>query len=162
MGSVVTAHRLSYPQACGILVPHPGTEPTSPAFEGRFLTPGLPGKSLFISLLYKEYFVQDPSRAYFPHGSGVKNLPVQGHGFHPWPRKIPHAAEQLNPCTATTEPVPQSPQATATEPNCLDPVLCTKRHQSMEVRALQLESNLPLTATRESTHTAMKTQCRVK
>ena len=78
MGSVVTAHRLSYPQACGILGPHPGTEPTSPAFEGRFLTPGLPGKSLFISLLYKEYFVQDPSRAYFPHGSGVKNLPVQG------------------------------------------------------------------------------------
>ena len=28
----------------------------------------------------------------------------RGHGFKPWSRKIPHAAEQLNPCTTTTEP----------------------------------------------------------
>ena len=26
-------------------------------------------------------------------------------GFDPWPRKIPHAAEQLNPCASTSEPV---------------------------------------------------------
>ena len=28
----------------------------------------------------------------------------RGHGFEPWSRKIPHAAEQLSPCTTTTEP----------------------------------------------------------
>ena len=26
-------------------------------------------------------------------------------GFDPWSGKIPHAAEQLSPCTTTTEPV---------------------------------------------------------
>ena len=28
----------------------------------------------------------------------------RGHGFEPWSGKIPHAAEQLSPCTTTTEP----------------------------------------------------------
>ena len=32
--------------ACGILVPQPGIEPTSPAVEPGVLTPGLPGRSL--------------------------------------------------------------------------------------------------------------------
>ena len=36
-------------------------------------------------------------------------LPMQGHGFDPWAGKIPHAAEQLNPCTTTTEPVHLEP-----------------------------------------------------
>ena len=36
-----------YPAACGIFVLCPGTEPTFPALEGRVLTAGLPGKSLF-------------------------------------------------------------------------------------------------------------------
>ena len=31
-------------------------------------------------------------------------LPMRGHGFEPWSGKIPHAAEQLSPCTTTTEP----------------------------------------------------------
>ena len=30
--------------ACGILVPRPGTEPTSPAVEGGFLATGPPGE----------------------------------------------------------------------------------------------------------------------
>ena len=40
----------------------------------------------------------------FPGGAVVKNLPAQcrGHRFDPWSRKIPHAAEQLSPCTTTT------------------------------------------------------------
>ena len=42
-------------------------------------------------------------------------LPMQGHGFKPWSEKIPHAVEQLSPCTTTTEPVLYSPQATTTE-----------------------------------------------
>ena len=29
----------------------------------------------------------------------------RGHGFEPWSGKIPHATEQLSPCTTTTEPV---------------------------------------------------------
>ena len=28
----------------------------------------------------------------------------RGHGFRPWSRRIPHAAEQLGPCTTTAEP----------------------------------------------------------
>ena len=44
-GSLVEAHRLSCPMACGILVPQPGIEPASPALEGVFLTTGPPGKS---------------------------------------------------------------------------------------------------------------------
>ena len=64
MGPVVMVHRLSsvargiqsawsqlgpsgltYSSVCGILVPQPGTEPTFPALQGKFLTTGLPGKS---------------------------------------------------------------------------------------------------------------------
>ena len=44
-GSLVVAHGLSCPEACGILVPRPGIEPASPALEGGFLTTGPPGKS---------------------------------------------------------------------------------------------------------------------
>ena len=43
--SVVVAHGLSCPAACGILFPRPGTEPTSPALYSRFFTTGPPGKS---------------------------------------------------------------------------------------------------------------------
>ena len=54
----------------------------------------------------------------FPGGAVVKNPPAnaRGHGVEPWSGKIPHAAEQLSPCTTTTEPVLWSPQATTTEP----------------------------------------------
>ena len=35
----------------------------------------------------------------------VKNPPANaGDRFEPWSRKIPHAVEQLSPCTMTTEP----------------------------------------------------------
>ena len=47
VGSIVAAHRLSCSVARGILVPHPGIEPMSHALQGRFLTTGPPGKSLF-------------------------------------------------------------------------------------------------------------------
>ena len=36
---------LSCPTVCGILVPWPGIEPTSPAMGGKFLSIGPPGKS---------------------------------------------------------------------------------------------------------------------
>ena len=47
VGSLVEARGLSCPSACGILVPQPGIEPASPALEGGFFTPGLPGESLY-------------------------------------------------------------------------------------------------------------------
>ena len=58
-------------------------------------------------------------------------------GFDPSSRKTPHAAEQLNPCSTTTEPVPWSSGTTTTEPTCHQhrspcapvPLLHTKRSQ---------------------------------
>ena len=44
--SVVEAHVLSCPMACGILVPQPGIKPVTAALQGRFLTAEPPGKSL--------------------------------------------------------------------------------------------------------------------
>ena len=48
--SLVVVQGLSCPVASGLLVPSWGIEPTSPALEGRFLTTGPPGKSLFYFL----------------------------------------------------------------------------------------------------------------
>ena len=41
-------------EACGILAPWPGIEPSPPALEGKVLTTGLPGKSLMCWILYFE------------------------------------------------------------------------------------------------------------
>ena len=38
--------RFSFPKACEMLVAQSGIEPMSLALQGRFLTTGLPGKSL--------------------------------------------------------------------------------------------------------------------
>ena len=51
-------------EVCGTLVPQPGVEPTSPALEGGFLTPGPPGKSpkcLILRILLKGSQSGDPS-----------------------------------------------------------------------------------------------------
>ena len=45
-GSVVAVHGLSCSSTCGIFVPRPGIKPASPTLQGKFLTPGPPGKSL--------------------------------------------------------------------------------------------------------------------
>jgi hypothetical protein len=50
VGSVVLVHGFGCPEACGILVPRPGIEPTSLALEGRFPTTGPPGQSLPLNL----------------------------------------------------------------------------------------------------------------
>ena len=49
--SLVVVHGLSCPTACGILVPRPGIEPTSPALEGEFSTAGPPGKSSMVVIV---------------------------------------------------------------------------------------------------------------
>ena len=51
----------------------------------------------------------------FLGGAVVKNPPANA-GFNPWPGKIPHATEQLSPCTTTTEPALYSLRPTTTEP----------------------------------------------
>ena len=54
---------LSYSMACGILVPRPGTEPVSPAFQGGVLTTGPPGKSCNQVLCWEQVGKRrDPSR----------------------------------------------------------------------------------------------------
>ena len=52
VGSVVVVCGLSYPAACGILVPQPGMELVSPALQDQFLTTGPPGKSCKYSFLH--------------------------------------------------------------------------------------------------------------
>ena len=39
---------VSWHEACEILAPQPGIEPTSPALEDEVLTTGLPGKSYLL------------------------------------------------------------------------------------------------------------------
>ena len=93
---LVAARRLlsSCGVPCGILVPRPGIEPTSPALEGGFLITGAPGKSLsslfclnplgvlFVCTLLLEGFTG--SEQLFPcsHGKrsrlGASPLPLMG------------------------------------------------------------------------------------
>ena len=62
------------PVACGILVPQPRIEPVSPALEGRFLTTGLPGKSL----LLMAYGYSQVSASFFFKESGSKYFQLHG------------------------------------------------------------------------------------
>ena len=49
-----------------------------------------------------------------------KNLPANAGdiGFASWSGKIPHAMEQLSPCTTSSEATVKSPGTAATEPSC--------------------------------------------
>ena len=70
-------------------------------------------------------------------------------GFHPWTRKIPHASEQLNLCTATIKSVLKNPRVAITEPTChnyrnpcaLESVLCNEKPLQWEACAPHLESS---------------------
>ena len=57
----------------------------------------------------------------FPGGSVIKNLPANAED-HPWSGKIPHAAEQLSPCSRAGEPQ-------LLKPGRLEAALCNKRGQ---------------------------------
>ena len=70
----------------------------------------------------------------------------RGHGFEPWPGKIPHAVEQLGPWATTTEPAR------------LEPVLRNKRGRDGERPVHHDEEWPPLATTRESPRTETKTQ----
>ena len=56
----------SCPMVCGILVLWPGSQLVSPALEGRFLTPGSPGKSLIHSFLLPSIVVWMTTRSFEP------------------------------------------------------------------------------------------------
>ena len=77
----------------------------------------------------------------------VENLPTNAGdtGLSPG-LKIPHVAEQLGPCTTTTEPAR------------LEPVLRNKRGRDSERPMHHDEVWPPLATTRESPRTEMKTQ----
>ena len=87
----------------------------------------------------------------FPGGSVVKNLPANGWSqeFNPWPRRIPHATEQLSLCSTATEPVLWSSGAATTElmPQLLKPAT----REATEMRSLGTATGEwpPLAATRE-------------
>ena len=77
-----TSHGLSCPKACRILVPRPGIEPASPALEGRFLTTGPQGKSLFyflflVTLLLLFFFLF----SFFAMLCSLQDLGPQGRGW---------------------------------------------------------------------------------
>ena len=87
------------------------------------------------------------------------------HRFNLWSRRIPHAKEQLSPCSATLEPGSQNYWAHMLQlpkPSC--PTSCHLRHEKplwWEACAPQLESR-PWSPQLEKAHTAMKTQHRQK
>ena len=96
----------------------------------------------------------------FPGGSVIKNLLCDvGNLFDPLSGEIPRALGPLSPCTTTPEPGPQLRQPTTTETP-------TRRTQTklQTKRSLRKESQrtptrvAPLTPTRESLHTTMKTE----
>ena len=81
----------------------------------------------------------------FAVGPVVKNLPANaGDTVQSLVWKISHAAEQLSPCAATTEPMAWNPHS-------------TRGHHNKKTTHHNEQSPL-LTATRESPHAAMKTQ----
>ena len=46
------------------------------------------------------------------------HLACRGHWFDPWSGKIPHATEQLSPCTATVEPMGHDYSSLCTQSLC--------------------------------------------
>ena len=103
------------------------------------------------------------------HSGLESTYQCRGHRFKPWSRKIPYAMEQLSVCATTTEPALQSTQATTTEPRATTTeayapraMLRNKRSHHNEKPACRNEEQPPLTATRENTRTATKTQCSQK
>ena len=84
----------------------------------------------------------------FPGSPWVKSLPCNAGdtSFNPRSGKIPHAVEQLNPCTTTTEPMLWSLGAATTEPLC--PTI--REVTAMRSPSTAMKSRPLLMTTRES------------
>ena len=81
--------------------PQPGIKPTLPALEGEVLTTGPPWKSLNIYFLN----VKEAPGLLWWLSSKESTCQFRRHGFDPSSKKIPHAKEQVSPCSTTIEPV---------------------------------------------------------
>ena len=80
------------------------------------------------------------------HSGWESSGQCRGHGFEPWSRKIPHAAEQLSPCaTAAEAHAPRSRAQKQREATTISPRTTTKSGS----RSPQLEK----------ARAAVKTQC---
>ena len=84
-------HRLSFSVACGILVPPPGMEPTSPTLHGRFLTTG-PSEVPLLTFNAQITIIRG-SLVPFLVAQKVKNLPEMQPRYNPWVGKIPWRRE---------------------------------------------------------------------
>ena len=72
--SSCSTHVFSSSIACGIFVPWPGIEPTSPASQGRILTSGSPRKSLCSSLLLQWLVLLDLTNSRHAYSLIIWNL----------------------------------------------------------------------------------------
>ena len=101
--SVVVAHGLSCPTACGILGPRAGIEPMSSALAGRCLTTGPQGSPGFVSL----YRTVVKKQSYGQRNLLNKQSIVCGRAYswHKCPRPL-----QAAPCRIITEQVLGQPR----------------------------------------------------
>ena len=74
----------------------------------RCLLAGLPSSTRSISNLFpcccQVILLKYRSKPPWWRSGQESACQCRGHGFEPWSGKIPHATEQLSPCTTTTEP----------------------------------------------------------
>ena len=87
VGPVVMVCWLSFTVVCGISVPRPGIEPSSPALEGRFLITEPPEKSLPKVIFFFNHRVDISD--FFPcisHHSSIMKQPSILNGTDPTPR----------------------------------------------------------------------------
>ena len=77
LASVVVALWLICPLACGIFLDQK-SNPSSPAFTGRFLTPGPPGKSPVSQLLSRVQLFVTPWTALGRHARPLCPSPIPG------------------------------------------------------------------------------------
>ena len=81
-----------------------------------------------------------------PAGPVARNLlPVRVNGSYPWVSEIPHAGEQLGPCTTTPEPALRNPCPEA----CVPWSLCTRTGEQPLLAATG-EKLLPATKSQNS------------
>ena len=85
-------------EACGILAPQPGIEPTVPALEGKILTTELLGKSLFF------FFFNDYNYRRVRTKTGV-NATKTDQSLRAWPR-IPTGFDVAAAIAATSRSWP--------------------------------------------------------
>ena len=99
MGSVVAEPGLSYPAACGVLGPQPGSKPASPALEGRFLTTGSqgsPDQQMFYNCFPQELYWSDVDPLRWDPVCGKWNFTPTGWQAHEVQRSVLGPQEEVS------------------------------------------------------------------